>query len=46
MQVIYPLFSDAEALRSMPDDQIKWLIRNQIDEVGNHPALLMYQFGP
>lgn len=45
LKVVFPLFSDAASLRTMDKDQLYWLIKNQIDEVGNHPALLMYQMG-
>lgn len=45
LKVVWPLFSDADALRTMPIEQLRWLIKNQIDEVGGHPALLMYQLG-
>lgn len=45
LKVVFPLFSDAEALRTYTREHLYWLIKNQIDEVGNHPALLMYQMG-
>lgn len=43
--MIFPLFGDASALRTYPDDQYQWLLRQQINEVGNHPAVLMFAFG-
>lgn len=54
LKVIYPIFMDATAVsKTFPDvdptgvewEKYKELIRQQIDEVGNHPALLMWNVG-
>lgn len=44
-QVIFPLISDYTILTTYDAATFKRLLRWQIDEVGNHPALLMWAFG-
>lgn len=43
-KVIFPLVGDQTILTTSTDDTIKQLLRNQIDEVGNHSALLVCIF--
>ena len=40
-KVIFPLVGDQTILTTSSDATIKQLLRNQIDEVGNHSALLV-----
>lgn len=42
---MWPLFSDVNYLRTLPDDRLRFYMRTTIEEVGNHPALLMYSLG-
>jgi hypothetical protein len=44
-RVIFPLYSDYGAFQNLPVAQFKQFLRAQIDEVGGHPALLMWQLG-
>ena len=41
---VFPLIGDYTLLMNTPEDQYKQWLRNQIDEVGNHSALLMWGF--
>jgi len=43
-KVIFPLVGDYTLLMNTPEEQYKQFLRNQIDEVGNHSALLMWNF--
>jgi beta-galactosidase/beta-glucuronidase len=43
--VVVPLFADKEAINKLTEEQMEFFIRNIVDEVGAHPALLMYSFG-
>jgi hypothetical protein len=43
--VLFPLIGDENIIRNTPQAQYYQLLRNQIDEVGNHPALLMFSVG-
>lgn len=45
LMVIFPLDGDENTLRNVPTDTMHRLLMNQIDEIGNHPALLMYTLG-
>ena len=40
-KVIFPLVGDFTILSTKSEDFVKQLLRNQIDEVGNHSALLV-----
>lgn len=44
-KVIFPLIGDYGMMVNMKKEEFKRLLRFQIDEVGNHPALLMWAFG-
>jgi hypothetical protein len=43
--VIFPLYSDLTAFTDDSETDFKRLLRAQIDEVGNHSSLLIWQFG-
>lgn len=43
-KIIFPLCGDETLLTTLTEDQFKQLLRNQIDEVGNHSALIMWNF--
>jgi hypothetical protein len=43
-KVIFPLVGDQTILTQESEDTIQQYLRNQIDEVGNHTALLMWNF--
>ncbi len=43
-KVIFPLIGDQTVMAQSTQDQFEQLLRNQIDEVGNHSALLMWNF--
>lgn len=43
--VIFPLISDWWTFQTASESDFKRLLRSQIDEVGNHSAVLMWQFG-
>jgi len=45
LMVIYPLIGDQTLMTTMNQSDYERLIQNQIDEIGNHPALLMYTLG-
>jgi len=45
LKVIFPLIADYGMLTTYTESQFKRLLRWQIDEVGNHSALLMWSFG-
>jgi hypothetical protein len=45
LMVIYPLYGDQTGVTIYPAEQIEAYIMNQIDEVGNHPAILMFSVG-
>eukprot|EP00026_Physarum_polycephalum_P003205 Phypoly_transcript_03215.p1 GENE.Phypoly_transcript_03215~~Phypoly_transcript_03215.p1 ORF type:complete len:531 (+),score=37.96 Phypoly_transcript_03215:28-1620(+) len=45
LKVVFPLYSDYDAFQNLPPDTFKRYLRAQIDEIGNHPALLMWQLG-
>jgi hypothetical protein len=45
LMVIYPLLGDQTLMASLTQDEFEGYLRNQIDEIGNHPALLMYTLG-
>ena len=40
-KIIFPLVSDAQMLRANTPDYMKQLLKNQIDEVGNHSAYVL-----
>jgi hypothetical protein len=44
-KVIFPILSDETALNDYPMDQVLRWIQTQIEEVGDHPALLMWLMG-
>jgi len=44
-KVIYPLIGDKTEILTKTTQQMERLIMNQIDEIGYHPALVMYTFG-
>ncbi len=44
-KVVFPLIGDKTLLLTQTRPQMEQLIRNQIDEVGYHPAILMFTFG-
>lgn len=44
-KVIFPLVSDEEALTNDSKDELHQKMQNLIDEVGDHPALLMWSIG-
>jgi hypothetical protein len=44
-KVIFPLAGDQTMLTKMSPDKLRQYLMWQIDEVGNHPALLMWNFG-
>lgn len=43
--VMYPLLGDENLLMSLSDLKLQQLLMNQIDEVGNHAAILMWNLG-
>lgn len=45
LKVIYPLVSDESALTLDPRDLLEQKMKNIIDEVGYHPAILMWAIG-
>ncbi|PRP84849.1 hypothetical protein PROFUN_07503 [Planoprotostelium fungivorum] len=45
LKVLFPLLADQALLDSFSASQIQYYIRVFIDEVGYHPAILMYSFG-
>lgn len=45
LMVIYPLLGDQTLMNKLTKDQYQRYLQNQIDEVGNHPALLMFTLG-
>jgi hypothetical protein len=45
LMVIYPLYGDQTGVTIYSEDQIKGYLMAQIDEVGNHPAILMFTLG-
>jgi hypothetical protein len=45
LKVIFPLVGDETALTNDPEELLDQKLRNLIDEVGNHPALLMWALG-
>jgi hypothetical protein len=45
LQVIWPLYSDGQAMLTETDDNMKFFMRTAIEEVGDHPAVLMYALG-
>ncbi|PRP81615.1 hypothetical protein PROFUN_01122 [Planoprotostelium fungivorum] len=45
LKVVFPLYAESAALDTVDASFIQEYIRNIIDEVGNHPALLLYTFG-
>jgi len=44
-KVIWPLYADESAIAGISQSFMMEYIENLIDEVGYHPAVLMYQFG-
>ena len=44
LKVIFPLMGDEQILRKTPEATVQQMLKNQIDEVGNHSALLMWNF--
>jgi hypothetical protein len=45
LKVVYPLPGEYAWLVNFSEDQMQQLIRNVIDEVGNHPSILMFALG-
>lgn len=45
LKVIFPLFSDEPSFLNLDEDVFRRYVRWQIDEVGNSPAILMWQLG-
>jgi len=45
LMVIYPLYGDQTGLTVYSTEKVQAYLRNQIDEVGNHPAILMFSVG-
>jgi uncharacterized membrane protein YgcG len=45
LKVIFPLYGDQAAIGSVSEANMQQFIRDQIDEVGWHPAIIMYTFG-
>jgi len=45
LMVIFPLLGDESLMSSLSQQQFQEYLQNQIDEIGNHPALLMYTLG-
>jgi hypothetical protein len=45
LMVIYPLLGDETLMTTLTQEQYQRSLQNQIDEVGNHPALLMFTVG-
>jgi len=45
LMVIYPLFGDQTAVTGSSPEHVQAYLRIQIDEIGNHPAILMYTVG-
>jgi len=43
--IIFPLMGDYNIIVNHPEDELHQLIMNQIDEVINHPGLLMFTVG-
>jgi len=43
--VIFPLIADATLMYTLSEDLYERFIANQIDKIGDHPALLMYTMG-
>jgi hypothetical protein len=43
-KVIFPLIGDQTTLTTQSEDVVQQYLRNQIDEVGNHSALIMWNF--
>eukprot|EP00026_Physarum_polycephalum_P003470 Phypoly_transcript_03482.p1 GENE.Phypoly_transcript_03482~~Phypoly_transcript_03482.p1 ORF type:complete len:768 (+),score=86.79 Phypoly_transcript_03482:78-2381(+) len=43
--VVFPLYSDMGAFNTLSEEDFKRFLRAQIDEVGNHSAVLIWQFG-
>ncbi len=44
-KVVFPLIGDKTQILTKTRAQMEQLIKNQIDEVGYHSAILMYTFG-
>jgi len=44
-KVVFPLYADESAISGISSTFMMEYIENLIDEVGYHPAVLMYQFG-
>lgn len=45
LKVMVPIVQDEAMLYNMGDDLLDELIESQIDEMGNHPAVIMYVLG-
>jgi hypothetical protein len=45
MKVVFPLYGDLWAMNYFSEQQFEQFLRFQIDEVGWHPAVLMYSVG-
>jgi len=45
LMVIYPLYGDQTGVSIYPPERIEGYLKAQIDEVGNHPAILMFTLG-
>jgi len=45
LMVIYPLYGDQTGVTMYPPERVQGYIMAQIDEVGNHPAILMFTVG-
>jgi len=45
LKVVFPLFAELTQILNFPTAKMEEYIRSLVDNVGNHPALLMWQFG-
>merc|ERR1712137_686727 len=45
LKVVFPLFAEQAQIIGYPTAKMEEYIRSLVDNVGNHPALLMWQFG-
>jgi len=45
LKVVFPLFAELTQILSFSTEKMEEYIRNLVDNVGDHPALLMWQFG-
>jgi hypothetical protein len=45
LKIIFPLLGDENLMKNTPKDHYERFLENQIDEIGNHEALLMFTLG-